>query len=91
MEIYRQGDVVLRPVAGIPADAERCGDRIEVASETGNRHVIQGAAYRQQEAQLIMLDMDTPLEHPEHETIVIPKGAYEVATVRSYVPVQNMD
>lgn len=88
--IYRQGDVVLRP-ATIPGDAMEAEHRIEVKSETGHAHVIKGKVYVSGKQQYIMLDRPTPIEHPEHETLVIPPGTYQVDTVRSYVPIRNLD
>ena len=97
--MYRQGDVLIVPVAQMPADLEpiaREGNRVVLVhgEATGHAHAIKGeraALFRDPKlAAIFMLvsgDEPVALEHDEHDPIAIPPGAYRIVRQREYAPV----
>jgi len=95
---YRQGDVLVIETAAIPADAkpvEREAGRIVLAhgEVTGHSHAIASqdarfAAVVAKGAERRFLESKKPvaLDHEEHATIKIARGAYEVVIQREYSP-----
>jgi hypothetical protein len=88
--IYRQGDVILVPVDISQHDLELYGrlvsDRIEIGSENGHRHIMQGVKlYRYYIGQVIVVEEPTPLVHEQHPTIVIEPGVYQIRFVRDWL------
>jgi hypothetical protein len=90
----RQGDVLLRRVAGPPpggVPVDRDGGRIVLAygEVTGHAHAIRSA-----DATLVaaggrrFLSAAAPvvIEHEEHTPIALPEGTYEVVIQREYAP-----
>lgn len=57
---------------------------IAIRGETGNAHTIAGQVYELEGRQFLRLDKPTLIVHPEHESLVVPPGDYEVASVRNY-------
>jgi hypothetical protein len=95
--MYRQGDVLLVPVAGIPvavpAPRDRSGRHVLARGEaTGHAHVITGPDVRvlalPDNIDELFLDIVTRarLVHEEHGPIVVPAGSYRVVRQREYVP-----
>jgi hypothetical protein len=98
--LYRQGDVLLRPVETIPTAArevERDAGRIILAhgEVTGHAHAISAPPA---EATLLTTDEnerflrlvdDVALEHEEHATLVIPAGMYRVVQQREWADVDD--
>lgn len=96
MEIYRQGDVLIRRVQSIPGQTEpiaRDNGRIVLAygEVTGHAHAIVDEA-----AELVITDTNerflrimnqsgVELRHEEHATITLPAGDYRVVQQREYV------
>ena len=98
VKIYRQGDVVLRPVSRLPKYANKAGEKLSISSENGNPHTMQAAVYvarrnRQMQQQYVVLEDEEKMTHPQHPTLVIPAGIYEVSNVheRDYAPRRAMD
>ena len=97
MKIYRQGDVVLRPVSRLPKCAHPAGEQLSISSENGNPHTMQAAVYvarkNGQMLQYVVLEGEEKMMHPQHPTLVIPAGIYEVSNVheRDYAPRRAMD
>jgi hypothetical protein len=100
VKIYRQGDVVLRPVSRLPKCAHPAGEQLSISSENGNPHTMQAAVYvarrnRQmhQQQQYVVLENEEKMMHPQHPSLVIPAGIYEVSNVheRDYAPRRAMD
>jgi len=98
VKIYRQGDVVLRPVSRLPKYANKAGEKLSISSENGNPHTMQAAVYvarrnRQMQQQYVVLENEEKMTHPQHPTLVIPAGIYEVSNVheRDYAPRRAMD
>ena len=93
--LYRQGDVLLRPVEAIPGTVRELGrddERIILAygEVTGHAHAISAPP---SEATLLSTDdnrrflrlvADVALEHEEHATLVIPAGIYQVVQQREW-------
>ena len=96
MEIYRQGDVLIRRVELIPESTQpvaRDNGRIVLAygEVTGHAHAIIDAAaelVRSADAShrflRVMAASGVDLQHEEHATITLPPGTYEVIQQREY-------
>ena len=101
-KLYRQGDVLIIPVAAIPsqtAPVDRENGLVILAhgEVTGHHHAIAD-----QDAELVTtgqadelrmwLSITAPepvaLTHQEHDTITLPPGNYEVRRQREYAPEQ---
>jgi hypothetical protein len=97
VKIYRQGDVVLKPVSRLPKYANKAGEQLSISSENGNPHTMQAAVYvarrNRQMLQYVVLEDEEKMTHPQHPTLVIPAGIYEVSNVheRDYAPRRAMD
>jgi hypothetical protein len=97
VKIYRQGDVVLKPVSRLPKCANKAGEQLSISSENGNPHTMQAAVYvarrNRQMLQYVVLEDEEKMTHPQHPTLVIPAGIYEVSNVheRDYAPRRAMD
>lgn len=97
-ELYRQGDVLLRRVKAIPAEAKanpRDNGQVILAygEVTGHAHRIAdpdatGAVLLSvgESATFLRLTKGAELVHQEHATIDLPAGAYEVVRQREYTP-----
>jgi hypothetical protein len=91
--LYRQGDILLRPIESIPTNAmpvPRDAGRIVLAygEATGHAHAIEAPEI---EATLLSVDentrflrlmADVDLVHEEHATLHVPKGSYSVVRQR---------
>jgi len=97
--MYRQGDVLIVPVA--PADVPRCApvprDRrgrmvLARGEATGHAHVIVGPdtvllADRDDIDRLfVKIVTRARVVHEEHGTITIPAGSYRIVRQREYIP-----
>lgn len=98
MNIYRQGDVLIRQVAKIPngAKAKKNKDRIVLAygEVTGHAHAIaepQAKEYTMEQAEgavrrFLEVASGADVKHEEHATIQLPPGFYEIIQQREYTP-----
>lgn len=96
--MYRQGDVLVIPVASIPKVVEpvaREGGRVVLAhgEVTGHAHAIRdkrAALFRDPKLMAVFMhvsgDAPVALEHDEHDTITIPPGNYQVIRQVEYTP-----
>ena len=96
--MFRQGDVLIVPVAKIPGDLQpvnREKGRVILAhgEVTGHAHAIKdkrAALFRDPKLAAIFMHVsgDSPvaLEHDEHDTIQVPPGDYRVIRQREYHP-----
>ena len=96
--IFRQGDVLIIPVAKLPANlapVEREHGRIILAhgEVTGHAHGIaseRAGLFRDPKLAAVFMHVSgnapVALEHEEHSTIQIPPGNYEVRRQREYSP-----
>ena len=86
---YRQGDIYLKKVDEIPADAKEIKDFVLAYGEvTGHKHQLQGKlkVRQRQEQKYIEVEEDSELVHEEHATIQLEKGNYIVIRQREYDP-----
>lgn len=98
--MFRQGDVLIIPVARLPKDlkpVKREGGRVILAhgEATGHAHAIKdnrAALFRDPKLAAIFMhvsgDAPVALEHDEHDTIQVPPGNYEVRRQREYSPTE---
>ncbi|HEX4521062.1 MAG TPA: hypothetical protein VH063_15885 [Gaiellaceae bacterium] len=99
-KLYRQGDVLIIPVASIPhaTDAVKRENGLVILAHgeiTGHHHAIADQKVElvtSQEADelrtwlSITTDEPVALTHQEHDTIMLPPGSYEVRRQREYAP-----
>lgn len=89
--MYRQGDVLLIPVDGIPADAvAETGPVILAHGEaTGHAHQVftPGAKLLScPSGRFLRLPRPSLLKHQEHDAVRLPAGSYRVVRQREYSP-----
>jgi hypothetical protein len=98
--LIRQGDVLLVPVTTIPPGIEPVGrehGRVILAhgEVTGHHHSIASpdvtlVSRREADDLHVWLSVTAPepveLEHPEHATLLVPPGLWEVRRQREYSP-----
>ena len=96
--MLRQGDVLMVPVAKLPAKLEsvkRERGRLILAhgEATGHAHAIKdkrAALFRDPKLAALFMhvsgDTAVELEHDEHDTIEVPPGNYQVIRQREYSP-----
>ena len=95
IKIYRQGDVLLREVKTVPADAliAKQENRIVLAygEVTGHAHAIHDldavdVFVKTDGTMYLSVKTETTLNHEEHGTITLPTGNYERVIQREYSP-----
>ena len=98
--LYRQGDILIRRIEGIPtaAKAQPAANSLTIAlgESTGHAHVlvapagsnIQAIAPYHDETDTLFFSLmtDAFLRHDEHATIELPPGEYQVVRQREYSP-----
>jgi hypothetical protein len=96
--MFRQGDVLIVPIAKLPAGlepVEREHGRFVLAhgEVTGHAHAIRdkrAALFRDPKLAAIFMhvsgDGPVALDHQEHDTIHIPPGDYQIIRQREYTP-----
>jgi hypothetical protein len=89
MEVYRQGDVVIRKLAEL---AETYTDDVQEhqailarGEVTGHAHRLTGGEWRCDGETLVVITYAL-LEHEEHSTIRLPSGVYEIFRQRELDP-----
>ena len=84
--MYRQGELLIRPGK---IQGERRGNLVLAEGEaTGHKHAItKGSAelYEKDGVMYLSCESECELTHPDHDTVTLPKGNYEVITQREYV------
>lgn len=92
--IYRQGDVLLVPVDGVPKGAKQVRPKRAVLAEgevTGHVHELIGGEvdlYGEAEAIFARIMQTTELRHAEHATLAIEPGVYRVIRQTEYTPAE---
>lgn len=98
MNIYRQGDVLIRQVAELPANATPVENptRIVLAygEVTGHAHAIapdEAVEYTIADAagavrRFLAVASAATVKHEEHAAIPLPAGVYEIVQQREYSP-----
>lgn len=85
---YQQGDVLIRKIEAIPANATKLDHKILAEGEaTGHAHRASGAVLYEHEGVLYLRanSADT-ITHEEHATVKLPAGDYRIGIVREYDP-----
>lgn len=99
-QIYRQGDVLLRQVSKIPADAviaekkDQFGNKrivLAYGEVTGHAHAIHeldkvDVFVKSDGTMYLQVKEGADLKHEEHGTITLPAGNYERVIQREYSP-----
>jgi hypothetical protein len=96
-KLYRQGDVLIRRVAAIPAGLVPVpldNGRVILAygEVTGHAHAVVGdvgffaADLEDLEQRFLRIEADARVVHEEHGTITLSPGNYEVRRQREYAP-----
>lgn len=91
MKAYRHGDVIIREVKLIPAEAKPRKDLVLAEGEvTGHSHRITSGAAQMfgyhDEMYLKIQSEIACLTHEEHKKIELPAGDYEVIIQKDYEP-----
>lgn len=97
MNLYRQGDVLLRQVRALPEEATKipASGRIVLAhgEVTGHAHAIEaGQAEEYQTSskdsvqRFLRVMEHADVTHEEHATVPLPAGIYEIVQQREYTP-----
>jgi len=98
--VYRQGDVLLKPIANIPLAAHRLkrdweypkvkGIVLAAGEATGHHHVVTDPWARLHimdgQRYLHVSRRGARLVHEEHDTIELPHGDYVIQRQREYEP-----
>lgn len=94
MKVFRQGDVLLRQIKGIPKTAKRqkrAGSIVLALGEvTGHKHQILDDGVdvfvKEDGTMYLKVANGAELRHEEHGTILLPPGNYERILQREYEP-----
>ena len=93
-KIYRHGDLLIRQVKKIPEHATQLSTNIIAHGENGHTHKLHGShqIYETVDNQKHFEAMqELEIKHPEHNTIIIPKGIYTVVHERSFNPCEDIE
>ncbi len=92
--IFRQGDILVREVAKVPGEAQKQLDNvIAVGEATGHKHELlsgESCIFEKKNSKFLVLLDDTDLIHPEHDTIKLPTGKFEIVREREYDPYEKL-
>jgi hypothetical protein len=89
MEVYRQGDLVIRKLAKTDAgDVQEHQSILARGEVTGHAHRLTGGEWRCDGKTLVVITYAL-LEHEEHSTIRLPSGVYEIFRQRELDPLSN--
>jgi hypothetical protein len=88
--VYRQGDIILEQINITQHDLDLYGnlvsDRIEIRSENGHSHIMRDVKlYRHYTGQIVVVEKPTPITHPQHPTLIISPGVYQLRFVRDWL------
>ncbi len=94
-EVFRQGDQLIREISSIPSTAKPISTNIIAEGEkSGHNHVLNGShqIYETDDKQMYFeAKQELKIEHPEHNTIMIPKGIYTVVHEISWNPFEDRE
>jgi hypothetical protein len=85
--MFRQGDVLIKPVSSLPKDVKKVESNILVYGEvTGHSHKAKGAdVYKTKDGALFLMVADKGfIVHEEHKPITLKKGTYAIIRQREY-------
>lgn len=84
--MYRQGDVLLKPVENIPTNTTQKSLVLVEGEITGHYHQFLDPSIVSvsilNETQYVNVQQQAELVHDEHDTLFIPAGLYEVVQQR---------
>ena len=84
--LFRHGDLLIREIHSIPHTAKPIHTNIIAEGEkTGHNHTLHGSHQIYETTdnhKYFEAKQELKIEHPEHNTIIIPKGIYTVAHER---------
>lgn len=89
--MYRQGDILIKPVVEIPATVTETALVLAYGEATGHAHRLtgDGLVFRDPESQRLfvrVMGAGATVVHEEHKTITLQPGLYEVVGQREYAP-----
>ena len=93
-KIFRHGDLLIREIWSIPSDAvQKSTNIIAEGEKTGHNHQLVGShqIFETGEVTYFEAKQELSIEHPEHNTIQIPKGNYKILHEREYNPLKNIE
>ena len=93
-KIFRHGDLLIREIWSIPSDAvQKSTNIIAEGEKTGHNHQLVGShqIFETDEATYFEAKQELSIEHPEHNTIQIPKGNYKILHEREYNSFKNIE
>jgi len=85
--LYRQGDILLKPISQFPSNIFKKKDLIIAYGEiTGHTHQFTDpnlvSVYELNQQLFVEIEDTSELVHDEHNTLLIPQGKYEVIRQR---------
>ena len=94
-KLFRQGDQLIREISSMPSTAKPISTNIIAEGEkSGHNHVLNGShqIYQTDHKQMYFeAKQELKIEHPEHNTIMIPKGIYTVVHEISWNPFEDRE
>jgi len=88
MEWYQQGDVLIKPVDEVPAEAAPLARPVIGEGElTGHEHLALGEAavvLEDGDARFLVAPHGAEAVHEEHAPVTVPAGTYRIEWVREY-------
>jgi len=94
-KLFRQGDQLIREISSMPSTAKPISTNIIAEGEkSGHNHVLNGShqIYQTDDKQMYFeAKQELKIEHPEHNTIMIPKGIYTVVHEISWNPFEDRE
>lgn len=84
--MYRQGDLLIKPVDSIPASAKKVASGIILYGEsTGHKHrLVGGDVMSLGMSMFLRVESKAKIMHEEHKPISLTKGKYAVIRQREY-------
>lgn len=87
--MIQQGDVLIQPIAAIPAGAKPTPSRTLAEGEaTGHSHTIEEAEgvtlYTLDEILYMVAEAEVTVVHQEHNPVTVPPGTYQIGRVREW-------
>lgn len=96
MKMYRQGDVLIKEIAGIPLGDRRKRKAGEILEGEATGHIHRLAEEDLAGAEVLEVgdglflsvsnEGGVSIVHDEHSTLTIPPGTYEIVRQREYSP-----
>ena len=94
MKIYRQGDIVLKSISGLPSTLKRIRNNVLAEGETtGHKHELCGDVHileGDKGQKFVIVIEAAALRHDEHKMITVAPGWYQVLQEREYSVVRKI-